>query len=319
MDNAGRKHADGPQARRERRRAPLDFAPDRELHMPVMDLVVGGILLGGVYALMACGLNLIFGVMRVINFAHGDILAIAALSTVSITVGLKLPFWVAVLTVPIGCAALGALIHLVVLRRLEGAPLIMSLLATYALSTILVNVAILIWGGGYSGLPGVLSGSLRILGINVSSSRLVSFICAIGVSLGVWWMLDRTRFGRAVRSVSAAPELAGISGIAVERVRLAIFTLGTAMAGFAGVLVAPAFAIDSQLGSRFIIKAFAVIIVGGMGSYPGAILGALLLGVVEVVGSYLAGAVIGSAFLFILMLAVLLVRPRGLLGAGVRA
>jgi branched-chain amino acid transport system permease protein len=319
MDNAGRKHADGPQARRERRRAPLDFAPDRELHMPVMDLVVGGILLGGVYALMACGLNLIFGVMRVINFAHGDILAIAALSTVSITVGLKLPFWVAVLTVPIGCAALGALIHLVVLRRLEGAPLIMSLLATYALSTILVNVAILIWGGGYSGLPGVLSGSLRILGINVSISRLVSFICAIGVSLAVWWMLDRTRFGRAVRSVSAAPELAGISGIAVERVRLAIFTLGTAMAGFAGVLVAPAFAIDPQLGSRFIIKAFAVIIVGGMGSYPGAILGALLLGVVEVVGSYLAGAVIGSAFLFILMLAVLLVRPRGLLGAGVRA
>lgn len=287
--------------------------------MPIMDLLVGGVLLGGVYALMACGLNLIFGVMRVINFAHGDILAIAALSTVSIAAGLKLPFWVAVIVVPLGCAALGALIHLVVLRRLEGAPLIMSLLATYALSTILVNIAILVWGGGYSGLPGVLSGSLRVLGINVSISRLVSFVCAIGVSLVVWWMLERTRFGRAVRSVSAAPELASISGIAVERVRLAIFTLGTAMAGFAGVLVAPAFAIDPQLGSRFIIKAFAVIIVGGMGSYPGAILGALLLGVVEVVGSYLAGAVIGSALLFLLMLAVLLVRPRGLLGVGVRA
>jgi branched-chain amino acid transport system permease protein len=121
-----------------------------------------------------------------------------------------------------------------------------------------------------------------------------------------------------VRSVSAAPELASISGIAIERVRLATFALGTAMAGFAGVLVAPAFAIDPQLGSRFIIKAFAVIIVGGMGSYPGAILAALLLGVIEVVGSYFAGAVIGSAFLFLLMLAVLLVRPRGLLGAGVR-
>jgi branched-chain amino acid transport system permease protein len=287
--------------------------------MRVIDLLVGGILLGGVYALMACGLNLIFGVMHVINFAHGDILAIAALSTVSIVVGLKLPFWVAVLVVPIGCAALGALIHLVVLRGLEGVPLIMSLLATYALSTILVNVAILIWGGGYSGLPGVLSGSVRVLGINVSISRLVSFVCAIGVSLAVWWMLERTRFGRAVRSVSAAPELASISGIAVDRVRLAIFTLGTAMAGFAGVLVAPVFAIDPQLGSRFIIKAFAVIIVGGMGSYPGAIVGALLLGVIEVIGSYLAGAVIGSALLFVLMLAVLLVRPRGLFAAGVRA
>ena len=291
----------------------------RQSSMPVADLLIGGILLGGVYALMACGLNLIFGVMRVINFAHGDILAIAALSTVSIAVGLKLPFWVAIVAVPIGCAALGALIQVVILRRIEDAPMIMSLLATYALSTILVNIAILIWGGGYSGLPGVLSGSLRVFGVNVSLSRLVSFVCAIGISLAVWWILEFTRFGRAVRSVSAAPELASISGIAIDRVRLATFALGTGMAGFAGVLVAPAFAIDPQLGSRFIIKAFAVIIVGGMGSYPGAILAALLLGVIEVVGSYFVGAVIGSAFLFLLMLAVLLVRPRGLLGAGVRA
>ena len=160
---------------------------------------------------------------------------------------------------------------------------------------------------------------MRLLGINVSISRLVSFACALGVSLGVWWLLEFTRFGRAVRSVSRAPELASISGIAVERVRLATFALGTAMAGLAGVLVAPAFAIDPQLGSRFIIKAFAVIIVGGMGSYPGSILAALLLlGIIEVVGSYFAGAVIGSAFLFLLMLGVLLLRPRGLLGAGIR-
>ncbi|HEY5128387.1 MAG TPA: branched-chain amino acid ABC transporter permease [Bradyrhizobium sp.] len=286
--------------------------------MPIAELVIGGILLGGVYALMACGLNLIFGVMRVINFAHGDILAIAALSTVSIVVGLKLPFWVAVVLVPLASAAFGVLIHVLILRRIEGAPLIMSLLATYALSTILVNAAILIWGGGYSGLPGVLGGAVRFFGINVSISRLVSFGCALCVSLGVWWMLEYTRFGRAVRSVSQAPELAVISGISIERVRIATFALGTAMAGLAGVLVAPAFAVDPQLGSRFIIKAFAVIIVGGMGSYPGAILAALLLGVVEVVASYLSGAVLGSAFLYLLMLAVLLIRPRGLLGAGIR-
>src|SRR3954470_12420273 len=165
--------------------------------MAVTELLIGGILLGGVYALMACGLNLIFGVMRVINFAHGDIVAIAALSTVSIAVGFKLPFWVAIVAVPIGCAVFGALIHVLILRRIEGAPLIMSLLATYALSTILVNVAILIWGGGYSGLPGVLVGAVRIFGINVSISRLVSCAVALAVSLAVWWMLERTRFGRA--------------------------------------------------------------------------------------------------------------------------
>jgi branched-chain amino acid transport system permease protein len=286
--------------------------------MPLTELLVGGILLGGVYALMACGLNLIFGVMRVINFAHGDVLAIAALGTVSIVIGMKWPFWVALVAVPILAAAFGIVVQWLILKRIEGAPLIMSLLATYALSTILVNAAILAWGGGYSGLPGVLGGSVQWLGMNLSISRLVSFAVALGVSLAIWWMLERTRFGRAVRSVSQAPELAVISGISVERVRLAAFALGTAMAGLAGVLVAPAFAVDPQLGSRFIIKAFAVIIVGGMGSYPGAILAALLLGVIEVVGGYFTGAVIGSALLYLLMLAVLLVKPRGLLGAGVR-
>ena len=286
--------------------------------MPITELLLGGILLGGVYALMACGLNLIFGVMRVINFAHGDILAVAALSTVSIVVGFKLPFWVAIVVVPLASAALGVLIYVAILRRIEGAPMIMSLLATYALSTIVVNIAILIWGGGYSGLPGVLGGAVRLFGVNVSISRLVSFACALGISLAVWWILEYTRFGRAVRSVSLAPELAVISGISVERVRVATFALGTAMAGLAGVLVAPAFAIDPQLGSRFIIKAFAVIIVGGMGSYPGAILAALLLGVIEVMGSYLSGAVLGSAYLYLLMLGVLLIRPRGLLGTGIR-
>ena len=287
--------------------------------MPLTELLIGGILLGGVYALMACGLNLIFGVMRIINFAHGDVLAIAALSTVSIVVGLKMPFWVALIAVPVLAAAFGLVLYRVVLQPIEGAPLIITLLATYALSTILVNMAILVWGGGYSGLPGVLGGSVNVLGINLSISRLVSFAVAMGASLAIWWMLVRTRFGRAVRSVSQAPELAEISGISARHIRLATFALGTAMAGLAGVLVAPAFAIDPQLGSRFIVKAFAVIIVGGMGSYPGAMLGALLLGVIEVIGGYFAGAVIGSALLYLLMLAVLLVKPRGLLGAGVRA
>ena len=286
--------------------------------MPITELLIGGLLLGGLYALMACGLNLIFGVMRVINFAHGELMAIGALSTVSLVAGYAFPFWTALLLVPLLTAGVGLIMHRLVLQRLAHAPMIMSLLATYAISTILVNGAILTWGGGYRGLPGVLSGSLRILGENVSISRLVAFAVALGVSLVVWWVLEKTRFGRAVRSVSQAPELAEISGISIEQVRNTTFALGAAMAGLAGVLMAPTFASDPQLGVRFLIKAFAVIIVGGMGSYPGAIAAALLLGVIEVFGGYFTGAVIGSALLFLLMLAVLLVRPRGLLGVGAR-
>jgi branched-chain amino acid transport system permease protein len=286
--------------------------------MPINELLVGGLLLGGLYALMACGLNLIFGVMRVINFAHGELMAIGALSTVSLVAGFAFPFWAAVVLVPLLTAGIGLLMHRLVLQRLAQAPMIMTLLATYAISTILVNGAILTWGGGYRGLPGVLAGSVHLLGVNVSVSRLVAFMVALGVSLAVWWVLEKTRFGRAVRSVSQAPELAEISGISIEAVRNATFAIGAGMAGLAGVLMAPTFASDPQLGVRFLIKAFAVIIVGGMGSYPGAIAAALLLGIIEVMGGYFTGAVIGSALLFLLMLAVLLVRPRGLLGVGAR-
>ncbi len=287
--------------------------------MPVVELLIAGILLGGLYALMACGLNLVFGVMRVINFAHGDMLAIGALTTVTIVTGLHLPFFVAIVAVPLLTAGLGLAMQVLVLRRLADGPMIMSLLATFAISTILINVAILIWGGGYRGLPGVLGGSVHLLGYDVALSRLVSFLVAMATTLLVWWFLQNTRFGRAIRSVSQAPELAVINGISIDTVRNVTFALGAAMAGLAGVLLAPTFASDPQLGARFGIKAFAVIIVGGMGSYPGAMLAALLLGVLEVFGGYWFGQVIGSAMLFLVMLVVLLVRPRGILGMGVRA
>jgi branched-chain amino acid transport system permease protein len=287
--------------------------------MPVLELLIAGILLGGLYALMACGLNLVFGVMRVINFAHGDLLAIGALTTVSIVGTYHMPFAVALVAVPVLTAAIGLAMQVFVIRRIADGPMIMSLLATFALSTILVNVAILVWGGGYHGLPGVLGGSVQLLGQDIALSRLVAFLVAMAATLVVWWFLQRTRFGRAIRSVSQAPELAIINGISIDTVRNVTFALGAAMAGLAGVLLAPTFASDAQLGARFGIKAFAVIIVGGMGSYPGAMLAALLLGILEVFAGYAFGQVIGSAMLFLAMLVVLLVRPRGLLGLGVRA
>ena len=283
------------------------------------ELLAGGLLLGGIYALMASGLNLIFGVMRVVNFAHGDVLAIGALLTVTLVGSLEVPYAAAVVIVPLLAAGLGLLIQMTVVRRVIDGPMIMTLLATYGVSTVLVNVAILLWGGSFRGLPGVLGGTVDVAGLSISLSRLVACAVALGTSLGVWWALQATAFGRAVRSVSQAPELATISGISIERVRRAVFALGSGMAGLAGVLLAPTFASDPQLGSRFIVKAFAVIIVGGLGSYPGAILGALMLGVIEVFAGYWVGGVLGAATLYVVMLLVLLVRPRGLFGVGVRA
>ena len=284
-----------------------------------LELVVGGVLLGGIYALLASGLNLIFGVMRIVNFAHGDVMAIGALLTVTLVGGLALPYWVAVLAVPMFAALLGYVIQVVIFRRVVEGPMIMTLLASYGISSVLVNTAILVWGGRFQALPGVLGGSLELGSLHVPLSRFVACVVALGVSGGVWWMLQSTAFGRSVRSVSQAPELATISGISIDRVRNATFALGSAMAGLAGVLMAPTFASDPQMGSRFVVIAFAVVIVGGLGSFQGAIVGALLLGLLQVFAGYWMGAVIGSAVLYLVMLATLLVRPRGLFGVGVRA
>ena len=139
-----------------------------------LELLLGGLLLGGIYALMASGLNLIFGVMRVVNFAHGDILAIGALLTVTLVGALAVPYVVAVVLVPLLAAALGLLIQVTLIRRVIDGPMIMTLLATYGVSTVLVNVAILIWGGSFKGLPGVLGGSLAVGGLNVSVARLAA-------------------------------------------------------------------------------------------------------------------------------------------------
>jgi branched-chain amino acid transport system permease protein len=287
--------------------------------MPFTELIIAGILLGGLYALMACGLNLVFGVMRVINFAHGDLMAVGALTTVSLVAGLKFPYVVALIAAPLLCAAIGLAMQWLVIRRISEAPMIMSLLATFALSTIVVNLAILIWGGAPRGLPTVLSGSVAALGQDIPLSRLVSFAVAMAATLGVWWFLQSTRLGKAIRSVSQAPELAVICGISIDQVRYVTFALGAGMAGLAGVLLAPTFASDPQLGARFGIKAFAVIIVGGMGSYPGAMLAALFMGILEVFSGYAYGQVLGSATVFFAMLVVLVVRPRGLFGVGARA
>ena len=284
--------------------------------MPHFELLVSGILLGGVYALIACGLNLIFGVMRVINFAHGDLLAIGALTTVSLVLSFDIPYFAALFIVPVLTACIGLLMQRLVIRKIIDGPMIMSLLATFAMSMIVVNVGLLIWGGGFQGLSTVLSGSVPLMGLNIPLARLVSFFIAMGAALAIWWFLRSTRFGKAIRAVSQAAELAIVSGISVEKVRYVTFALGAGMAGLAGVLLAPMFAVDAQLGVRFGIKAFAVIIIGGMGSYPGAMLGALLIGILEVYAGYMYGQVMATAIVFLVMLVVLVIRPKGLFGIG---
>src|ERR1700693_1101709 len=178
------------------------------------ELLANGLLLGGIYALMACGLNLIFGVMRVINFAHGEFLAFGALLGVSLVIGHGVPFLVALVLVAAAMGVFGYLLQATLIERVVDGPPIMSLLLTYSVSTILVNAGILIWGGGYQGMPGVFSGSVPVLGVNLSQARLVAFVIALGLTGLVYVFLARSMLGKAIRAVSELPEIATVSGIA---------------------------------------------------------------------------------------------------------
>ena len=284
-----------------------------------LELVANGILLGGLYALIACGLNLIFGVMRVINFAHGEFVALGALLAFSLVVGFQLPYWLAILVVPMIAGIAGFGLQALLLHRIVGGPMINSLLMTYALSIVLVNIGILIWGGGFKGLPTVGGSSVHVLGLDLSESRLLAFAIAMAASVGVYLFLKLTMFGKAVRAVSEEPEVATVCAIPATLVRNVTFAVGAAMAGLGGVLIAPIFAVDPQMGARFIIKAFAVIVIGGLGSYAGAALTAIALGVIEVVSGYHLGQVAGTAMLYLLMILFLIFRPSGLFAVKVRA
>jgi branched-chain amino acid transport system permease protein len=268
---------------------------------------------------MACGLNLIFGVMRVINFAHGEFLAFGALLAVSLVIGAGVPFLLALVLVAVALGLFGAILQATLIERVVDGPPIMSLLLTYSASTVFVNAGLLIWGGGYQGMPGVLSGFVGIAGFSLSRARVAAFLIAFALTALVYLFLTRTMVGKAVRAVSEQPEIATVSGIAAAQIRYLTFALGGMMAGAAGVLMAPMFASDPQMGARFVIKAFTVIIVGGMGSYVGAFVGALAIGVVEVAGGYLLGQTFATALLYLLMIGFLLFRPAGLLGVKVRA
>ena len=168
----------------------------------LFELLLNGILLGGIYALMACGLNLVFGVMRVINFAHGEFLAFGALATFSLCVTLGLPYWTALILVPIALALFGYALQVTLIARVVNAPMIMSMLLTYAVSTVMVNIGLCLYGGGFKGIPGLLGGSIEVLGARLSQARLVAFAVAIGASLGILLFLKKSLFGRSEEHTS---------------------------------------------------------------------------------------------------------------------
>lgn len=264
--------------------------------------------------ILASGLTLVFGVLGILNLAHGSLFMLGAYFTFQFTHWLG-NFWYAMIIAPLICGGMGIIIERLLLRSVYGEDVHFLLLLTFGLILVLEDVAKFFWGVAYKTVsePEILMGTFPMLGAGYPRYNLFVIFVAILAGIAVWLLLSKTKVGKMVRAASSDREMASGAGINVPRLYTLVFAFGAWLAGLAGVLGAPLRSITMDLGGRTIVEAFAVVVIGGLGSIPGALLGALILGQLNAFG-ILFFSRFEMAFMYILMAIVLLIRPRGLLG-----
>jgi branched-chain amino acid transport system permease protein len=268
--------------------------------------------------LIASGLSLIFGVLRVLNFAHGTFYMLGAYSAYQIVQWLGQgpgTFWLAALGAALAVALLGGVVERLLFRHLYGQEELYQLLFTYALVLILSDVAKLIWGTQQKSLsrPPGLTGSIRLLGATVPDYNLFILLLGPAIALGFWFVLQRTRTGRLIRAAALDRETLGALGVNVDALYTGVFVLASFLGGLGGALITPMRAVVPGMDTEVIVEAFVVVVIGGLGSFWGTFLGALIYGQVLSFGILFFPRF--SIFaIFALMAVVLIVRPWGLLG-----
>jgi branched-chain amino acid transport system permease protein len=280
----------------------------------ILQLAINGLLLGGLYLLLAQGMNLIFGVMRVLNLAHGAFLVGAGLLVYRLYEAYGINPIVSILVVAPAFLALGALVQWLLLERISAGGLegeLLPLMLTYGLAYIVINVSLKVFGAQYLSVP-YLQSALRIGSITLNESLVVSAAVAIGLSLALQGWLTSTASGKRLQATAQSRIGAVSCGVDTRRMRLLAFAVGSALAAAAGALIVIVRPLDPQISGDFTILAFVVVALGGLGDYVGAALGGVVLGTVESFGGYYLGANAQAALPFIVMLLVMLVRPQGL-------
>lgn len=287
--------------------------------MDIVQIVISGILLGGVYALFATGLNLIFGVMKIINLGQGELMMLGAYITFFMFTQAGINPLISLPITAVIMAALGWLLQFSMIERVVNQPMINSLLLTFGLSTLMMGVALNLWTSNFRSVTYTpLTGSWHLGTIAISRSRLVAFVIAMLVTGGMWLFLNRSTFGKAIRATSEHPTVAQLCGIDIRKVRYVTFALGSAMAAVAGALISIIFTINPEMGHMFIGKGFAIIVLGGLGSFIGGFIGAIILGVSETVTAYFTTTQIAEGVAYVILLLVLIIRPSGLFGKAER-
>jgi branched-chain amino acid transport system permease protein len=281
----------------------------------LQDILVTGLVNGGVYALLAIGFSLIFGVARIVNIAHTAFYMLAAYLFYTLLVKVGLGFVLSGLIAVAAVTLLSVICYRLVIepvRQHDAAVLI----ATIALGYIFQELMLISFGGHYLGIPSTLEGAVRVLGVSIPFQRLLILVVAAAVLSVTWYLLYRTRLGLAIRATANDLEVANLMGMNVHRVAMATVAISVALAAVAGVVVAPVFVVDPFMWLAPLVTMLAIVVLGGLGSLKGSLIGALIIGYVEAITVFAvpAGAYLKGAVALFIMVAVLLARPEGLFG-----
>jgi len=285
----------------------------------ILQLLLGGLVIGVIYALVAMGLSLIFGVLEIVNFAHGEFYMLGAMAAFFLSSGTSLGYWPTILLVTLGAACVGYVLYEALLGSLQGEGFERSILLTLGLSMVLQNGAVYL----FTTTPRMISNSLTystvtIGGLRISEPRLYALGLGLAAFAALFVVLHRTRMGKAMRGVAQNREAALMVGIDPRAVARLAVVIGIGLSGLAGAALAPVYAVHPVMGFAFVFKAFAIIIIGGLGNVSGAAFTAIALGLIEsLIGGFLP-LVMVDALAFVGMIVILLFKPHGLFGRGVR-
>jgi branched-chain amino acid transport system permease protein len=275
-----------------------------------------GVVIGCIYILLATGLNIIFGVMKLVNFAHGQLLMIGAYIAFTVATAFGLNAYLAILVAMGAVALIGVGLERFTFRRVLGTDKLNEIFVSLGLIYVFENVAVLLWGNTAQQISSPLQGLQLSLSqdVVISYDRLSAILIVIVILVALFILLKKTKIGLAMRATSQKSNASMLMGVNIEKVYIFTFALGAALAGAAGALYGILLPFNPTIGALPTIKAFAIIIIGGLGSIPGAVIGGLLYGIAENTAVYFLGATWQDAIAFALLIIVLVIRPTGIFG-----
>jgi branched-chain amino acid transport system permease protein len=274
---------------------------------------LNAIVLGGTYALLGIGLTLIFGIMRVVNFTHGELYAFGAYCMYALVMLLGVNFFLALVLAMVLGTLLGASIEMLLLNRLRGADIDTTMLVMIGAWIVMQNTEQLVWTGVAHSINSPFPTNPLVLGpLSVSWNRVYVFVIALVLIGGTYYLVNRTRLGKAMRATFQDRDTAALMGIRIDRIHTATFALGSGLAAAAGALLGPVFVVNPTMGDLAASKAFAIVILGGLGNITGATLGGFILAFVEEIGAGYISSGYRDAMGFLLIIVILLMRPTGL-------